>query len=122
MPPIPLEIQNVELSIDDILSLHRHWITKLYIEERKSEEEIVDALYERRLPVTCVAPLSPSWLHSHILIIYQFIPNPALSPGMELETHFTLGMLLLERLNLNLDHAVVRGRLASHLPRALPSF
>jgi len=52
--PLHMELQSEELSIDDILSLHRHWITKLYVEDRKSEEEIVDALYERRLPVTCV--------------------------------------------------------------------
>lgn len=70
MPPIPLEIQNVELSLDDILSLHRHWITKLYVEERKTEEEIVGALYERRLPVTCVAPLSTPLFSTHVLIIH----------------------------------------------------
>ncbi|CAG8980967.1 hypothetical protein HYALB_00012299 [Hymenoscyphus albidus] len=47
-----MDIRNVELSIEDILSIHRHWISKLYLDDHKSEMEIVDMLYERRLPVT----------------------------------------------------------------------
>lgn len=47
-----MDIRNVELSVEDILSIHRHWITKLYLDDHKSEMEIVEMLYERRLPVT----------------------------------------------------------------------
>ncbi|RDL33345.1 uncharacterized protein BP5553_08784 [Venustampulla echinocandica] len=47
-----MDVRNVELSIEDILFIHRHWITKLYLDDQKSEDEIVDMLYERRLPVT----------------------------------------------------------------------
>ncbi|TVY71322.1 hypothetical protein LSUE1_G010139, partial [Lachnellula suecica] len=49
--PTMMEIQHVELTIEDVLSLHRHWISKLYVEDLKSEVEIVQLLYERRLPV-----------------------------------------------------------------------
>ena len=48
--------QHVQLTIEDVLSIHRQWIIKLYVEEYKTEAEIVDLLYDRRLPVTW-APL-----------------------------------------------------------------
>jgi hypothetical protein len=47
-----IEMQNLELGIEDILSLHRQWITKLYIEDKKTEAEIVVTLYERRVSAT----------------------------------------------------------------------
>ncbi|TVY25232.1 hypothetical protein LHYA1_G006513 [Lachnellula hyalina] len=47
-----MDTQHSELSIEDVLSIHRHWITKLYIEDHMNEQEIVDLLYERRLTVT----------------------------------------------------------------------
>ncbi|KAG9235602.1 hypothetical protein BJ875DRAFT_503925 [Amylocarpus encephaloides] len=51
-----MDIRNVELSIEDILSIHRHWVSKLYTEEGKSEVEIVELLYEHHLPVTADQP------------------------------------------------------------------
>ena len=47
-----LEVESIEYTIDDILCIHRAWITKLYAEDNKSEVEIVELLYERRLVVT----------------------------------------------------------------------
>jgi uncharacterized protein YutE (UPF0331/DUF86 family) len=47
-----MEIQNLEWTIEDVLNMHRYWITKLYVEDKKTEEEIVDLLSERRIVVT----------------------------------------------------------------------
>ncbi|EHL02333.1 hypothetical protein M7I_1678 [Glarea lozoyensis 74030] len=44
--------RNVELTVEDILSIHRHWVTKLYVQDHKTEEDIVSLLHEARLPVT----------------------------------------------------------------------
>ena len=49
-----MEVQNFELTIEDIANIHRYWITKLYVEEKKTDVEIVGMLYERRLLVTYV--------------------------------------------------------------------
>jgi hypothetical protein len=53
-----MEFQNLDLTVEDILNLHLLWITELYVQDRKTEEEIVDLLCERRLIVTWVASLS----------------------------------------------------------------
>ena len=47
-----MEIQSFELSTENVLRLHRHWITTLYVHQRKTEVEIIDLLYERNLPVS----------------------------------------------------------------------
>jgi hypothetical protein len=49
-----MEVDTLELTIEDILCLHRGWIRKLFIEDRKTEVEIVEQLRDRRLRVTCV--------------------------------------------------------------------
>ena len=46
------EIPEVELTVEDILNIHRFYITQLYVDERKTEAEIVNLLLERRLNVT----------------------------------------------------------------------
>jgi hypothetical protein len=51
-----MDIRNVELTVEDILSIHRHWVTKLYVEDNKTEAEIVSLLHECRLPVTYGLP------------------------------------------------------------------
>jgi hypothetical protein len=48
-----MDFQNPELTVEDILNLHRGWITELYVQDRKTEVEIVSLLCERRLVVTC---------------------------------------------------------------------
>jgi hypothetical protein len=48
-----MEFQSLDLTIDDILGLHRGWIAQLYVEDRKTEVEIVNLLHERGLFVTC---------------------------------------------------------------------
>jgi len=53
-----MEFQSLELTIEDILNLHRLWITQLYVEENKTEVEIVGLFQERRFPVTCGPPPS----------------------------------------------------------------
>ena len=50
--PTIMEIQRLELTIDDIFSMNRHLITKLFIEDNKTEAEIVGMLHERRLFVS----------------------------------------------------------------------
>ncbi|KAH9205724.1 hypothetical protein DL95DRAFT_397415, partial [Leptodontidium sp. 2 PMI_412] len=47
-----MEIQSFKITIEDILSIHRQWITKLYIHDNKTEAEIAGILYERHLFVT----------------------------------------------------------------------
>lgn len=48
-----MEIESLELTAQDILQLHRGWITKLSVDDNKSEVEIIELLYERRLLITC---------------------------------------------------------------------
>ena len=48
-----MEVESLELTVDDVLRLHRGWITKLFVNDRKSEVEIVELLYGRHLLVTC---------------------------------------------------------------------
>ncbi len=46
-----MDFQSVELTVEDILAMHRLWITKLYVEDKKTEADIVQELYERQLIV-----------------------------------------------------------------------
>lgn len=46
-----MEGQAVELTTEDILRMHRHWITMLFVDDKKTEVEIVELLYERHLIV-----------------------------------------------------------------------
>jgi hypothetical protein len=48
-----MEAKNLELTIEDILLLHQGWITKLFVEDKKTEVEIVHLLYERHHSVSC---------------------------------------------------------------------
>jgi len=48
-----METEGLEFTVEDILQCHRGWITDLYINEEKTEVEIVELLHERRLFVTC---------------------------------------------------------------------
>jgi hypothetical protein len=47
-----MELEASEFTIEEILCMHRGWITKLFVDDKKSEVEIVELLYERRLVVT----------------------------------------------------------------------
>jgi hypothetical protein len=47
-----MEIQPLELTVADILRLHRSWITMLLVEEKKTEMEIVELLYERKISIS----------------------------------------------------------------------
>jgi len=53
-----MEIETYELTIDDILALHRSWITDLFVIEGKTEVEIVELLYDRHFVVRYVLFLS----------------------------------------------------------------
>lgn len=46
------DAQDFELTLEDILNLHQQWITKLYMDDRKPVEEIVESLRVRGLFVT----------------------------------------------------------------------
>jgi hypothetical protein len=48
-----MEFDSLELTVEDILNLHRAWITQLYVQDQKTEVEIVSLLNEGRLVVTC---------------------------------------------------------------------
>lgn len=47
-----MDFETIELSIEDILNMHRHWITKLFVEDRKTDMEIITLLYHRGFLVT----------------------------------------------------------------------
>ena len=44
-----------ELTVDDVLALHRSWITDLFVTERKTEVEIIELLYHQRFVVRSVS-------------------------------------------------------------------
>jgi hypothetical protein len=47
-----LELQPVELTVEHMLRIHRHWITVQYAIQKKTEVEIVDLLDKQQLPVS----------------------------------------------------------------------
>ncbi|KAH6661866.1 hypothetical protein B0J14DRAFT_313206 [Halenospora varia] len=63
-----MEVQSFDVTIRDILFIHRQWITKLYAEDNKTEAEIVGMLHNRRLPATL------SQVHD-CLVDWEVIPS-----------------------------------------------
>jgi hypothetical protein len=53
---LSMEIQPPELTVAEMLRLHRAWITMLFVEQNKTEAEIVQMLYERNIIVSWVLP------------------------------------------------------------------
>ncbi|KAH7336574.1 hypothetical protein BKA65DRAFT_36891 [Rhexocercosporidium sp. MPI-PUGE-AT-0058] len=48
-----MEIQTIELTEEDLLNMHRYYVTSLYLEDRKTVVEIVELLHEKyKLSVT----------------------------------------------------------------------
>jgi hypothetical protein len=45
-------MEQFELTMEDILEFHRGWLTQLYVEERKTEVEIIHELEDRRCIVS----------------------------------------------------------------------
>ncbi|TGO58853.1 hypothetical protein BOTNAR_0173g00080 [Botryotinia narcissicola] len=50
-----METQTIEFTVEQLLDLHRYWITELFIMDKKSEEEIVNLLHHHQINVTCFA-------------------------------------------------------------------
>ena len=46
------DTQPMELTVEELLRIHRDWIKMLIIEQRKTEVEIVELLYERNISVS----------------------------------------------------------------------
>ncbi|KIM97805.1 hypothetical protein OIDMADRAFT_182175 [Oidiodendron maius Zn] len=46
------DTQPIEFTVEELLRLHRDWIKMLIIEQRKTEVEIVEILYERNISVS----------------------------------------------------------------------
>ncbi|KAH9203111.1 hypothetical protein DL95DRAFT_529785 [Leptodontidium sp. 2 PMI_412] len=63
-----MERQSPALTVEDILSIYREWITKLFIEDEHTEAEIVGILRERHLVV------KPSQIHG-CLANWGLIPS-----------------------------------------------
>ncbi|KAB8304859.1 hypothetical protein MFRU_020g00160 [Monilinia fructicola] len=55
-----MEVQSIEFTVEQLLDLHRYWITELFIVDKKSEEEIVNLLHIHQINVT------PHTLHSYL--------------------------------------------------------
>lgn len=47
-----VDIQPPELTLADMLRIHRAWITSLFVDQRKTDVEIVQLLYERHIRVS----------------------------------------------------------------------
>ncbi|KAF7871578.1 hypothetical protein EAF04_003685 [Stromatinia cepivora] len=47
-----METQTIEFTVEQLLDLHRYWITELFIVDKKSEEEIVNLLHHHKIDVT----------------------------------------------------------------------
>ncbi|TGO18508.1 hypothetical protein BTUL_0009g00260 [Botrytis tulipae] len=47
-----METQTIEFTVEQLLDLHRYWITELFIMDKKSEEEIVNLLHHHQINVT----------------------------------------------------------------------
>jgi hypothetical protein len=58
-----MDLHSFELTLEDILYLHRGWIADLYVQHRKTEAEIVDLVHEFGLRVTYGFPfqICSSW-------------------------------------------------------------
>jgi len=63
-----MERQSPALTVEDILSIHQEWITKLFIEDEHTEAEIVGILRKRHLFV------KPSQIHG-CLVNWGLIPS-----------------------------------------------
>jgi hypothetical protein len=50
---LPLfKMEQFEFTVEDLLNLHRGWVTQLYVDERRTEVEIILQLQERRINVS----------------------------------------------------------------------
>jgi hypothetical protein len=47
-----MEIQKYEFTMDELLVMHRYWITNLYLKEKKSVQEIALLLQEQQIFVS----------------------------------------------------------------------
>lgn len=47
-----MELETFEMTVEDILNMHRGWIIQTFVQDRKTEVEIVQILQERQLIVT----------------------------------------------------------------------
>lgn len=53
------ESQHIQFTVEQLLELHRYWITELFITDGKTEEEIVEILHVHHIDITWVINLSP---------------------------------------------------------------
>ena len=60
-----MAMEAYELNVDDVLSLHRSWITDLFVIDGKTEVEIVGLLYDRRFVVRSVPYTSQNHVCRH---------------------------------------------------------
>lgn len=51
---VEMEFERIEFTMEDILAIHQGWISELYVQERRTEAEIVAALSKQNLIVTYV--------------------------------------------------------------------
>lgn len=49
-----MDVQTIEFTVEQLLDLHRYWITELFLVDKKSEEEIINLLHHNQINVTCV--------------------------------------------------------------------
>jgi hypothetical protein len=73
----PMEIQSPVLTVEDIVSIHREWITKLFIEDECTEAEIVGILGKRHLFVryTTILLIASSQLTYSKILAYSRLSN-----------------------------------------------
>lgn len=54
-----MEAEDIQFTLEQILNVHRPWITQLYVQECKTEQDIVSLLQERGFHITSVHPPLP---------------------------------------------------------------
>jgi len=47
-----MDLEQIEFTMEEVLTIHREWIAKLYVQERKTEAEITNLLSHQKLIVT----------------------------------------------------------------------
>ena len=66
-----MELERIEFTMEDILAIHRGWIEQLYLQNRKTEAEIVELLSQQRLIVTFVNSCTSHFHKGYLLTAFS---------------------------------------------------
>ncbi|KAE9368591.1 hypothetical protein N431DRAFT_560976 [Stipitochalara longipes BDJ] len=74
-----MEPQSLEFTVEDLLQCHRGWITELYVNDKKTEVEILELLHERRIFVTLeqIRRCIGEWDLVQLPVAESSVPSPS---------------------------------------------